>query len=103
MRAFRLQAHDEHVAVAVVQHLDGCVVEAAELLGGDDLGRLANCHPTVRDVEHAVDDGEQGVDVMRDEQHGEAGRPGQIPDPFANYELVPQVQAGQGRGPEGAL
>ena len=42
MRAFGLQAHDEHVAVAVVEYFDRRIVEPAQLFGGDDLSRLAD-------------------------------------------------------------
>jgi len=45
MRAFGFQADDEHVAVTVVKHFDGRVVEAAQLFGGDHLRRLADRHP----------------------------------------------------------
>ena len=50
MRAFRFETHDEHVAMAVVKHLDGSVVQAAQLLGGDDFGRLADRHAAMRHV-----------------------------------------------------
>ena len=48
MRAFRLQAHHEHVAVAILEHLDGGIVEAAQLFGGDDLGGLTDRQTPVR-------------------------------------------------------
>src|SRR5260370_1007540 len=95
MRAFRLETHDEHVAVIVVEHLDRRVVEPAQLFGGDDLGRLADGESAMRDVEHAIDDRQQGVDVVRDEQHGEPVRPRQLRDQLGNDDLVAQVEAGQ--------
>src|SRR6059058_6703772 len=72
MGALGLQSDDEHVAVAVLQHLDRRVVEAAQALGGDDFLRFSNRESAMRDVEDAVNDRQQWVDVMRDEEHGEA-------------------------------
>src|SRR2546430_13701131 len=72
MSALGLQSDDEHVAVAVLQHLDWRVVEPAQAFGCDDFVRLTDRESAVRNVEHAIHDRQQRVDVMRDEQDGEA-------------------------------
>src|SRR5207244_12837400 len=67
-----LESDNEHVAVAVLQHLDWRVVEPAQAFGRDDFVRLTDCETAVRNVEDAIHDRQQRVDVMRDEQDGEA-------------------------------
>src|SRR5205823_5987283 len=95
MGALGLQSDYEHVAVAVLQHLDRRVVEAAQALGGDDFLRFSNRESAMRDVEDAVNDRQQWVDVMRDEEHGEAVGLGERCDQFGDHVLIPEVEAGQ--------
>src|SRR5439155_18646206 len=95
MGALGLQSDDEHMAVAILQYLDRRVVEAAQALSGDDLLRLSNREPAVRDVEDAVHDRQQGVDVVRDEQDREAISLGEGCDQFGNHVLVSEVEAGK--------
>src|SRR2546426_5329362 len=95
MSALGLQSDDEHVAVAILQHLDRRVVEAAQAFGRDDFVRLSNREPAVRDVEDAIYDRQQWVDVMRDEQDGEAIGLSEGCDQFGNHVLISQVEAGE--------
>ena len=45
MSALGLQSDDEHVAVAVLQHLDWRIVEPAQAFGRDDFIRLTDREP----------------------------------------------------------
>src|SRR2546430_15593242 len=95
MSALGLQSDDEHVAVAVLQHLDWRVVEPAQAFGRDNFVRLTDRKPAVRNVENAINDRQQWVDVMCDEQDGEAIGLSQGCDQFGNHDLISQVEEGE--------
>src|ERR1700730_4953678 len=95
MRAFGLQAHHEHVAMAVMEDFDRRIVEPAQLFGGNDFGWLADRHAAAGHVQHAIDDGEPAGCFVGYVQNRQAVRSGEVRDQLGNDDLVSEVQAGQ--------
>src|SRR5919108_2670 len=61
-------ADDDKPAVAGIQDLDGSVVELRQRLGPDHIARRAGEHAAAGDVDHAIDELQDRVDVVGDEQ-----------------------------------
>src|SRR5262249_30190841 len=64
----------------VLDDVDGCRVDTAQRLAGDDLLRPTDCDSSVSDVDHQVQQREQGVHVVRHQDHRQALRPRHISD-----------------------
>jgi hypothetical protein len=95
MGCLRLQADHEDAAAGVGDHLDLGLVEAGQVLAGDHLVRGADADPAPGDVHDAVGDGQQRVDVVGDQDHGETLLGAQVGDKLTHLLLAAQVEAGQ--------
>src|SRR5579864_8455946 len=89
-----LRADDEETTQGLY-HLDRRAVELGEGLAGNDFAGRANGALAARNVEDAVGDGQQGVDIMRDQQHGDGALAADARDQRHDFLLVTNVQVCQ--------
>ncbi len=89
------EAHHEDPAAAVAQHLDGGIEDLAQGLALDDLVGAADGDLAPRHEHHLVDVRHQGVDVVRDQQHRQAARVGDVGDQAGHGRLVANIEVRQ--------
>src|SRR5712691_1478141 len=93
MRDRLVLADDDDTGVACVQHFDRSAVKGCERLRAYDVLRLTRQDVTARDIDDAIDEREDGIDVVRDEQYGDASRAADAPDQLGDRLLIVEVQA----------
>jgi hypothetical protein len=72
VRGLLVEAHHEHPAAPVGEHVDLGLVEPRKVLAGDDLARGADRDRAARDVHHPVGDLQQRIDVVGDQNDGQS-------------------------------
>ena len=82
-------------AITAMEHLDVGPIHFAENVRSQHLVGSANANLAARDVDHPVDVGQHGVDLVGDEEHPEVAGPARIVDESGDLLLVAQVEAGQ--------
>src|SRR5713226_2289488 len=85
------EAHYEDPTLAVVQHFDRRPIQAAQLLRRNDLVNRADRNMSSREIQHAVDDGQDGVHVVGHQHHCEASFACELRD----AQLTAQIKAGE--------
>src|ERR671937_103117 len=88
---FRL-SHDHNSSVARPQDLDRRGIEAREGLSRDHLFRCPDRDLSMRHIDHAIDGGEDGVNIMGYQQYRCPRLPADLPDHARYPLLVPQIQ-----------
>src|SRR5579872_530127 len=85
-----------HDAAVEPQHLDGRVVEPREHFGGDHLLGPPERGAAVPQIEHAIHESQQRIELVRGEQHGDAERALYPLDQLDHRLLITGVEAHQG-------
>ena len=87
---------DDEVAVAHLDHVDFDPVERAEALAGQDLGGGADGPAPAHQVKDAVHVGQDGVDLVGDEDDGRARAAAALVDEVGDGPLAGQVECQEG-------
>ena len=58
----------------IAQHFDLCVVKFGKRLGRENFLGRSRCDPTVGDIHDAIKDRQKRIDVVRDQERGNAAR-----------------------------
>src|SRR5690349_9019821 len=77
------------------QHLDGRIVEARQHLAGDHFVSGAERGAAVPEIEHAVHEAKQRIELVRRQQHGDAERALHALDELDDRLLVARIEADQ--------
>ena len=88
-------ADDDELPVARAQHLDRQAVQARQGGRGDHLVDRSAHRPPIREVDDPVEVADERVDVMGDEQHGDALLGADALDEGRDRGLVGQIEAVQ--------
>src|SRR5579863_8346526 len=89
---FRLPYHHD-APVARPEYFDGCSVEARKRLGGNHLFWCSDGDLALRNIDHAIDSGQDGIDIMGYQQYRCPRFAADLLDDARHSLLVAQVEA----------